>query len=187
MRQPLEDGRVVVVRSQRAAIFPTRFMLVAATNPCPCGYLGEKRCRCTESDQARHRRRLSGPLLDRIDLLLHVNRPSAAELAGGGDMMTSADAREKVVAARARQAERGALNAHLTVAALRRFAAPERAGRTMLTHAYEEGRVSARGHDRVLRVARTLADLAGRDTVAAADVAVALGFRQDAAEIRRAA
>ena len=82
LRQPLEDGRVVVVRGQRTAIFPTRFMLVAATNPCLCGYLGEHRCRCSEADLARHRRRLSGPLLDRVDLLLYVRRPSAASSPG---------------------------------------------------------------------------------------------------------
>jgi len=187
LRQPLEDGRVVVVRGQRSAIFPTRFMLVAATNPCACGYFGERRCRCTDAELARHRRRLSGPLLDRVDLLLHVRRPSACELAGAGEVITSAEARERVVAARERQAERGAVNAHLTVAQLRRVAALDPAGRRMLTTAYETGRISARGHDRVLRVARTAADLAGRDTVAAQDVALALGFRQDEGETRRAA
>ena len=179
LRQPLEDGRVVVVRGQRSAIFPTRFMLVAATNPCVCGYLGERRCRCTEADLARHRRRLSGPLLDRVDLLLHVCRPSAEALAGGGEAMTSAQAREQVLRARERQVARGCLNAHLPVAWLRRVAALDAAGRRMLTRSYEDGRVSARGHDRVLRVARTVADLAGRDDVAAQDVALALGFRQD--------
>ncbi|HVW17146.1 MAG TPA: YifB family Mg chelatase-like AAA ATPase, partial [Solirubrobacteraceae bacterium] len=81
LRQPLEDGRVVVVRGQRTVAFPTRFVLVAATNPCPCGHAGTPRCRCTEADHARHRRRLSGPLLDRVDLLVDVQRPSAAELA----------------------------------------------------------------------------------------------------------
>jgi magnesium chelatase family protein len=179
LRQPLEDGRVVVVRGQRTAMFPTRFMLVAATNPCVCGYLGEKRCRCTDADLARHRRRLSGPLLDRMDLLLYVRRPSAGELAGSGDVITSADAREMVMAARERQAARGVINAHLSVDQLRRVAPLDPAGRRMLTAAYEAGRVTARGHDRVLRVARTSADLAGRHAVAAHDVALALSYRQD--------
>ena len=179
LRQPLEDGRVVVVRSQRTAIFPTRFMLVAATNPCPCGFLGERRCRCTEADLARYRRRLSGPLLDRIDLLLHVNRPSAAELAGSDATMTSAQARERVLAARERQAHRGTINAHLSPADLRRVAVLDASGRRVLTASYEAGRISARGHDRVLRVARTLADLADRDAIAPQDVCLALGYRQD--------
>src|SRR3954466_1222250 len=84
LRQPLEDGRAVIVRGQRSAIFPTRFMLVAATNPCPCGYAPSKRCRCSEGDLARHRRRLSGPLLDRIDLLVHGQAPERAERAQEG-------------------------------------------------------------------------------------------------------
>jgi len=169
------------VRGQRTAIYPTRFMLVAATNPCPCGYAGERRCRCSEGDLAKHRRRLSGPLLDRIDLLLTVNRPSSAELHGGGDLTTSAAARERVVAARERQHRRaGRCNAHLTAAELRAVAQLDGAGRRLLTTAYETGRISARGHHRVLRVARTIADLAGHDAVRAQDVAHALGLRQDA-------
>jgi magnesium chelatase family protein len=187
LRQPLEDGRVVVVRGQRTAIFPTRFMLVAATNPCVCGFLGERRCRCSEADLARHRRRLSGPLLDRVDLLLHVQRPSVAELAGSEPTKTSAEARAVVVAARERQIARGALNAHLNHARLRDVARLDPRGRRLLDVAYESGRVSARGHDRVLRVARTIADVAGRDDIAAQDVALALGFRQDADAQRDAA
>src|ERR671928_283027 len=80
LRQPLEDGRVAIVRGQRTAIFPTRFLLVAATNPCPCGHAPSRRCRCREGDLARHARRLSGPLLDRIDLVVHVQRPAAGDL-----------------------------------------------------------------------------------------------------------
>lgn len=181
LRQPLEDGRVAIVRGQRTAIYPTRFMLVAATNPCPCGYAGDRRCRCTEGDLAKHRRRLSGPLLDRIDLLLAVNKPSSAELHGGGDVTSSAAARERVVEARERQQRRaGRCNAHLTASELRDAARLDTAGRRLLTTAYETGRISARGHHRVLRVARTIADLAGSDVVRSQDVAHALGLRQDA-------
>ena len=190
LRQPLEDGRVAIVRGQRTAVYPTRFMLVAATNPCPCGYAGERRCRCTEADHARHRRRLSGPLLDRIDLVLSVQRPAAAQLAGHGGATTSGEARAEVVEARERQARRlgdGRCNAHLTVPELRRHAAPDEAGSALLRAAYETGRVSARGHHRVLRVARTLADLAGRDSVLRIDVAQALGLRNDDAADERVA
>jgi magnesium chelatase family protein len=105
LRQPLEDGRVAIVRGQRRAVFPTRFMLVASTNPCPCGFAGTPRCRCGEADIARYRRRLSGPLLDRMDLLVDVQRPTPADFAAG-PVCCSADERERVVAARERQAGR---------------------------------------------------------------------------------
>ena len=189
LRQPLEDGRVAIVRGQRTAIYPTRFMLVAATNPCPCGFAGTRRCRCTEADHAKHRRRLCGPLLDRIDLVLNVHPPSAEELTGERGATTSAEVRERVVVARERQAARlgGACNAQMTVAELRRHAAPDPVGERLLRRAYETGHVSARGHHRVLRVARTIADLAGHDTIAAADVSLALGFRQDGPAERRVA
>ena len=181
LRQPLEDGRVTIVRGQRAAIYPTRFMLVAATNPCPCGYAPDRRCRCTDADHAKHRRRLSGPLLDRIDLVMHVQKPSSMDLAGGGGGgRPSADVRAQVLEARERQAVRAAVpNAQLPVAELRRLAVLDDAGDRLLTTAYEHGRISARGHHRVLRVARTVADLAGRDRVGAEHVALALGYRMD--------
>ena len=186
LRQPLEDGRVAIVRTQRTAIYPTRFMLVAATNPCPCGFAGSQRCRCTDAEHAKHRRRFSGPLLDRIDLVLNVHPPSANELTGPRGSANSAEVRERVSDARERQARRlGGVNAQMTVAELRRHAAPDLAGERLLRRAYETGHVSARGHHRVLRVARTIADLAGRDQVTAADVSLALGFRQDGpAELR---
>jgi magnesium chelatase family protein len=189
LRQPLEDGRVAIVRGQRTAIYPTRFMLVAATNPCPCGFAGSRRCRCTEGDHARHRRRLSGPLLDRIDLVLNVHPPTADELTGTRGTTSSVEVRERVVEARERQAHRlgGDSNARMTVAQLREHATPDLAGERLLRRAYETGRVSARGHHRILRVARTIADLSGHDRVTAADVSLALGFRQDGPAERRVA
>ena len=189
LRQPLEDGRVAIVRGQRTAISPTRFMLVAATNPCPCGFAGSRRCHCTDADHAKHRRRLSGPLLDRIDLVLNVHAPSAEELTGARGATNSADVRDRVVDARERQSFRlgGGSNAQMTITQLREHATPDPAGDRLLRRAYETGRVSARGHHRVLRVARTVADLAGRDRVTAADVSLALGFRQDGPAERRVA
>lgn len=190
LRQPLEDGRVAIVRSQRTAIYPTRFMLVAATNPCPCGYAGDDqhRCVCTAADHAKHRRKLSGPLLDRIDVQLDVKRPSAEQLAGGGPSTSSHEARERVTEARERQLHRVAkCNGQLTGKEVREHARPDDRGMRMLTRAYEEGHISARGHDRVLRVARTIADLAGRDRVLTQDVAVALSLRHDRAGSREAA
>ena len=159
-------------------------MLVAATNPCPCGYAGDpRRCRCTESDVARHRRRLSGPLLDRIDLLCALERPPAPHLAapsGAG----SAGVRERVMRARAAQAGRFAgtgiaCNGHMDTAALRAHARLADGAEQRLREAYEREALSARGMHRVVRVARTIADLGGREAVASEDVLTALGLRQD--------
>ncbi len=184
LRQPLEDGRVAIVRGQQTAIYPTRIMLVAATNPCPCGYLGTERCRCSEPELARHRRRLSGPLLDRIDLQVHVARPSAEELRGLAHC-TSAGERERVIAARERQlrrleGSRATCNAHMDAAQIRRLVRLDRDAERELWRDYDRGALSARGHQRVLRVARTVADLAGRDGVGRPDVLHALGLRRDA-------
>ena len=193
LRQPIEDGEIVIVRGQQALRFPSRFMLVAATNPCPCGYAGSDRlCRCGEQELSRHRRRLSGPLLDRIDLLVTVARPEAAVL-GDPPLTTSAAVRERVLAARERQQTRLAgtqlhTNAQLDARLLRRHVQIGADVRRTLAQAYDRGGLSARGHDRVLRVARTLADLAGRDRVKLEDVLQALALRtRDAAGAEDAA
>jgi magnesium chelatase family protein len=182
LRQPLEDGAIVVVRGQQALRFPTRFTLVAATNPCPCGFAGsEHPCRCGEQELARHRRRLSGPLLDRIDLLVTVARPSAAALASAPET-SSAAVGARVLAARERQHARLAdtpfhTNAQLDARLLRRHGHISAPARRALAQAYDCGGLSARGHDRVLRVARTIADLAARDRVEVEDVLQALALR----------
>ncbi len=183
LRQPLEDGRVAIVRGQQTAIYPTRIMLVAATNPCPCGYLGSDRCQCSEPELARHRRRLSGPLLDRIDLQVHVARPSAEELRGPAHCV-SATERERVIAARERQlarleGSRATCNAHMDAAQVRRLIRLEPDAERELWRDYDKGTLSARGHQRVLRVARTVADLAGSDRVGRVHVLHALGLRRD--------
>jgi magnesium chelatase family protein len=185
LRQPLEDGRVAIVRGQRTAVYPTRFMLVASTNPCPCGYAGTPRCRCTEADVARYRRRLSGPLLDRMDLLVDVQRPAPEDFSAG-PVCSSAPERERVVAARERQAARLAgtgatCNAHLDAALVRRHVTLDDRGASVLRRAYDRGTLSPRGHDRVLRVARTVADLDGAAAVGAEHLLEALGLRHDLA------
>jgi magnesium chelatase family protein len=191
LRQPLEDGVVTVVRAQRAVRFPARVTLVAATNPCPCGHAGSQReCCCTEADQARYRRRLSGPLLDRIDLAVAVQRPTPDELAAP-PVTTSRAVREEACAARERQSarlgDRGATcNAELDDAALAATIRLAGDADRVLARAYARGALSARGHRRVLRVARTLADLDGRVRVGAEDVRRALQFRADAAGARAA-
>lgn len=183
LRQPLEDGRVAIVRGQQTAIFPTRFMLVAATNPCPCGHAPSRRCRCTESDLARQRRRLSGPLLDRFDLVVAVQRPSADELAQP-PVTSSSTERERVTDARGRQATRLGesavrCNAQMDARLIRSnlLLSPEAAD--VLDDAYRRGELSGRGRARTLRVARTVADLAGAVHVRREDVVTALGYRPE--------
>ncbi len=162
LRQPLEDGRVVVVRAQRVMVFPTRVMLIAAAALCPCG-LGEPSCRCTGAERARHHRRLSGPLLDRVDMALQVPRPSAGQLHDHAP--SSSSVRERVVAARALQTERLAgtgakCNAQMTPAMLRELARVTPSARRRLYDMHDVDALTALGHHRLLRVARTIADLA---------------------------
>ncbi len=161
---------------------PTRFMLLAATNPCLCGHAGDgDACRCSKAELAKHRRKLSGPLLDRIDLPIDVRR----ETLGFGGLTahtTSRQARERVLAAREIQARRmraapTLLNAELPAAALRRHATPDAAGQRLLDAACMEGRLSGRGAHRVLRLARTIADLEGRPRIGAPHVGRALELR----------
>ncbi len=164
LRQPLEDGHVAIVRQNRVARYPTRCALVAATNPCPCGR-GGTACRCGEADLMRHARRLSGPLLDRIDLVVGVERPSTTDL-GGAAVTTSDEVRAEVIAARRLQSDRGVrCNADLRGARLRAAAAPTPEARRLLDRVYDAGTLSARGRERALRVARTVADLDGAERV----------------------
>jgi magnesium chelatase family protein len=182
LRQPLEDGRVAITRARHAAIHPTRFMLVAATNPCPCGHAGESRgCHCSAADLARHQRRLSGPLLERIDLHVGLHREAGEDL-GARPLISSERARERVLAARQRQAARGRstgvlVNAELGPSALRAQVRLDRAGRVILAEARRNGLLSTRGEQRLLRVSRTLADLDGSERVRSRDVAGALALR----------
>ncbi len=186
LRQPLEDGRVSIVRGQHALIFPTRFVLVAATNPCPCGFAGVgDRCSCSDADLRRYDRRLSGPLMDRMDMLVHVGRPSAAELSAAAQV-SSAELRARVIDARQRQLRRfsGAglvqlrCNGDMDVRATRATVAIAADAKLLLADAYRGGALSARGRDRVLRVARTVADLGAHERLEAEDLLVALQFRQ---------
>jgi magnesium chelatase family protein len=183
LRQPLEDGVVAIVRGQRTVVFPTRFQLVASTNPCPCGLAGTSRCRCSDGDIARHRRKLSGPLLDRLDLLVHMPRPRAEQLAAPAGT-SSAEIRDAVRAARERQAARLAgtgltTNAELTPRLLGEHVRADVRAHAALQRSYARGELSARGHGRILRVARTIADLDGAARVREAHVNEALALRQD--------
>jgi len=191
LRQPLEDGRVAIVRARHSAVHRTRFMLLAATNPCPCGHAGESdRCACSEADLARHRRKLSGPLLDRIDLLVDLRRESAAVGARPAPLRSSEQARAMVLEARERQRARlrGApvtLNAQIDAHTLRAHARLDTRGEAMIRAARERGLLSARGEDRIVRVARTIADLDASARVRARDVGVALALRPDRLLVER--
>jgi magnesium chelatase family protein len=184
LRQPLEEGAVTIARAARTAIFPARFMLVGAMNPCPCGYLGDavRECRCTPQQIARYRDRLSGPLRDRLDLTVEVPAlpPDALSATAAGE--PSAAVRARVVAARERQRERYAAdrvraNAELTPALMARHCTMDRAAARMLAAAVARVTLSARGYDRVRKVARTIADLAGAGTIGADHIAESLQFR----------
>jgi magnesium chelatase family protein len=178
LREPLETGHVTIARASRSCHFPARFQLVAAMNPCPCGYLGHpmQDCRCTPERIAQYRARLSGPLLDRIDLhvTLSVER-HWLELPPGD---ASPVIRERVRAARdAQYARQGCLNARLDPAGLEVHAHTEPAGHALLMEAIQRWGWSARATQRILRVARTLADLAADDRIRKAHVSAAMRFR----------
>ncbi len=166
LRQPLEEGRIRVARAHGSVQFPARFLLVAASNPCPCGNAGTlSACRCSEATRRRYRRRLSAPLLDRFDLRLAVQRPDPDRLVRVGAEEGSAAVGQRVAQARELAAQRGVgANRELTGALLDRHAALSPSGRRMMIDALRQQRLTARGVDRVRRVARTLADLAGEST-----------------------
>lgn len=183
LRQPLEDGHVTIVRGQRTVVFPTRCMLVAASNPCPCGTSGP-RCRCSGADLARHRRKLSGPLLDRMDIVIPVERPSSAALRDQR-CPSSSVVRDRVEAARERQLARLrahdiVCNAQVPPGDLQLLTAPTTAALDLLARLHDRHSLSARGQARVLRVARTLADLGDCRRVGPEHVLAAAALRMEA-------
>ena len=182
LREPLETGEVFVSRSARCAQYPAVFQLIAAMNPCPCGYLGDPRgtCHCASDAVERYRRRISGPLLDRLDLQIEVPRVSTRELVElrnvGEDSRTAA---RRVQRARETQLRRqGVCNGRLGVSEVLRHCTPDRAGRALLERAIDGLGLSARTYHRVLRIARTIADIAGEERVTEEHVGEALSMRR---------
>ena len=180
LRQPLEDGVVTISRARAALTFPARFMLVASQNPCPCGYYGDSQraCTCPAGLRQRYRERLSGPLLDRIDLRLNVPRLSPDELLHASPGEASETVQRRVDAARAHALSRqGAPNAELAGQALREHAALSGGAAAFAQAVAKQLALSGRGFDRLLRVARTVADLAGDERLSEAHLAEAVSYR----------
>ena len=181
LREPLESGHITISRAARRAEFPARFQLVAAMNPCPCGFHGhpDGRCRCTPEQIARYRGKLSGPLLDRIDLLLEVPMLPVADLQTAPSGEASAPVRERVARCRAIQlARQGKPNASLAGAEIEAWCQPDAAGSKLLQSAIERLGLSARGYHRILKVARTIADMSEAPAVGAAHLAEAIQSRR---------
>lgn len=189
LRQPLEEGVIRVSRARASVTYPARFLLVAAMNPCPCGMgMSSGGCRCSDAARARYARRLSGPLLDRIDLRIEVMRPDPSDLLIGPPGESSAVVGERVRVARERAAERGvSMNAELDAADLDRYAPLSPGAKGLLEHELRAGSLSGRGLNRVRRVACTLADLGGRTgPLQEEDVCFALQLRAEPSLVRAA-
>ena len=184
LRQPLEDGQVTIARALSSLTYPARFMLAAAMNPCPCGYATDpgKECSCTPLQIQRYLARISGPLLDRIDIHIDIPPVKHRELTGEPSGDSSAAIRERVRAARGLQQERFRrskvyCNAHMSTRQIRRVCQLEGEARSLLERAMDRLGLSARAYDRILKVARTIADLEGQETVQAEQIAEAIQYR----------
>jgi magnesium chelatase family protein len=181
LREPLESGRITISRAARQADFPARFQLLAAMNPCPCGFLGHPngKCRCTPDQVARYRAKISGPLLDRIDLQIEVPALPEAELTSQAKGEGSNVVRARVEAARDRQLSRqGKANNLLGTLEIDAFCAPDQQGQNLLKQAISRLDLSARAYHRILKVARTIADLAGEAGIGTAHIAEAVQYRR---------
>ncbi|MGH8553464.1 MAG: YifB family Mg chelatase-like AAA ATPase, partial [Methylococcales bacterium] len=183
LREPLESGAITISRAAHQACFPARFQLIAAMNPCPCGYLGDPsgRCHCTSEQVNRYRSRISGPLLDRIDMHVEVPRVSHEILRNGspGGEEPSARIRVRVTQARNRALERcGRANASLSVTQVKKFCRPSDAGHDLIEQAMNRFGLSHRAYHRILKVARSIADLAGSETIEVKHVSEAIGYRK---------
>jgi magnesium chelatase family protein len=185
LRQPMEDGLVTIARARESLTFPAKFTLIAARNPCPCGFQGDpsRPCSCAQALVTRYQKRLSGPILDRIDMHLDVQRVEFDKLAATEAGESSSAVRERVTAARQRQWRRFAehpavsCNADMRVGEIHQFCELDAAGASLVRHGVEHLGLSARAYHRVLRLARTIADLAASESIEAIHVAEALQYQ----------
>jgi magnesium chelatase family protein len=184
LRQPLEDRTITLSRATGSVTYPASLMLVAAQNPCPCGYHGdsERQCTCSSALVARYAQRVSGPLRDRIDIHVEVPRVNYEKLSSDRLGEGSSAIRERVIAARQRQIERFSgtrlrCNADMGASEVRQYCALDAAGQSLMKAAVRQLSLSARGYHRVLKLARTIADLAGQQHIGAAHLAEAIQYR----------
>jgi magnesium chelatase family protein len=183
LREPLESGHITISRAAHQADFPASFQLIAAMNPCPCGYLGHhnNKCRCTPDQVSRYRAKISGPLLDRIDLHIEVPALKEDELVQASESEGSKAIQVRVEHARARQVARQAKPNHLlSTKEIDEFCKADESGLTLLKSAIARLNLSARAYHRILKVARTIADLAGDENIRSAHVAEAVQYRRGA-------
>lgn len=181
LREPMESRRIVISRAARQAEYPAAFQLIAAMNPCPCGFSGseERRCRCTPDQIKRYRGRLSGPLLDRIDMVLDMPAVRAIDLMAASRGEPSADVRERVAMASGRQQQRqGKANADLQGRELDEFAAMDAAAEALLQQAMQRLQLSARAWHRIIKVARTIADVEDSASILPSHMAEAVQYRR---------
>jgi len=181
LREPLESGRITISRAARRADFRAQFQLVAAMNPCPCGYLGHYngKCRCTPDQVSRYRGKISGPLLDRIDIQIEVPAVAQEDLLKQAEGESSSPIQARVESARQRQlARQNKPNALLSVTEIDTWCAPDTQGEALLRQAITRLNLSARAYHRVLKVARTIADLAGSNNILTAHIAEAVQYRR---------
>lgn len=184
LRQPLEDGMVTITRANVKSTYPADFMLVAAMNPCPCGYYGSRvrECRCRPSEVARYRARVSGPMLDRIDMHVEMAEVGYSDLTSGAGAESSAAIRRRVDAARAVQRQRYAgtgifANSQLTTGMVKQYCLAEERAAALLQRAFGQLNLSARAYNRIMKVARTIADLEGAERISSAHMAEAIQYR----------
>ena len=187
LRQPLEDGFVTISRVNSTATYPSDFMLVAAMNPCPCGYLGDRRCHCSAGDIAKYRKKISGPLMDRIDIYADTPDVSYGELSGASSEESSADIKKRVSAARDIQLERykndGVLfNSRLSAPLIDKYCVLDSEAKELLKAAFDSLGLSARSYHKILKVSRTIADLEDSDVITSAHLSEALQYRGSSAD-----
>jgi magnesium chelatase family protein len=181
LRQPIEEGKIIISRARHSVELPARFILVAASNPCPCGYYGdtEHECKCTISQIRNYQRKLSGPLIDRMDLLINVPNVKYEKLIGP-DEESSEKVRERVILARKIQKERfkkDKTNSEMEIPEIKKYCQIDSKSENLLRKYVDSGRLSVRGYHRVLKVARTIADLEGKEKISFEHLSEALSYR----------
>ncbi len=181
LREPLESGQINISRAARQVEFPAKFQLIAAMNPCPCGYLGHSngKCSCTPDQVQRYRSKISGPVLDRIDIQIEVPALPQEELTAQAQGEFSEAIHARVETAHQKQKDRqGKVNARLSTQEIDQWCAPDEAGEAMLKQAIARLNLSARAYHRILKIARTIADMAGAESIAGAHIAEAIQYRR---------